>query len=131
MGFLVARIAQQGAELMQAHLDAFGIKARHFGVLAVLAENGPLSQQAVGDLLRIDRTTMVALVDDLEQRGLAIRRADQRDRRAYRVELSEAGRETLERADAAVTAANEQLVAPLRPADQRQLLALLRQLSRV
>ena len=129
VGFLMGKLAQEGNDLMQSHLAALGIKARHFGVLAALAENGPMSQQAVGDLLRIDRTTMVALVDELERDGFASRRPDPRDRRAYRLDLTPGGQQVLEQAEEAAANANADLVAPLRPADQRQLLALLRQLS--
>jgi hypothetical protein len=48
-------------------------RARHhvrsFGVLTLLADHGPLSQQTIGEQLRIDRTTMVAMIGDLEQAG--------------------------------------------------------------
>jgi DNA-binding MarR family transcriptional regulator len=130
VGFLLGKLAQESNDLTQRHLAEMGIKSRHYGVLAVLDSNGPLSQQAVGELLRIDRTTMVAIVDELERWGFATRQADPRDRRAYRLELTPAGRQTLESAEQLVAQANAQMVAPLRPADQRQLLDLLRQLSR-
>ena len=131
VGFLLSKLAQESNDLMQAQLGELGIKTRHHAVLAALDHNGPLSQQAVGELLRIDRTTMVALVDELERWGHARRQPDPRDRRAYQLELTESGRQTLRSAEAQVARADAQLVAPLRPADQRQLLDLLRQLSRV
>jgi DNA-binding MarR family transcriptional regulator len=130
-GFLLSKVAQAAGELMLETLGQLGVKPRHVGVLAVLAENGPLSQHAVGELLRIDRTTMVALVDELEQWGLARRQPDPRDRRAYRLELTPAGRHTLGQAEAAAAQANAALLAPLGPAEQRQLLELLQRLSDV
>ena len=129
--FLLGKLAQEGNDLLHGHLAQLGLKSRHYSVLAVLEHNGPLSQQAVGELLRIDRTTMVAIVDELERAGFASRQPDPRDRRAYRLQLTDSGRQTLESADQVVARANADLVAPLRPADQRQLLDLLRQLSRV
>jgi DNA-binding MarR family transcriptional regulator len=129
--FLLGKLAQEGNDLTQRHLAEMGIKSRHHAVLAALDYNGPLSQQAVGELLHIDRTTMVAIVDELERFGFAVRTPDPRDRRAYRLELTASGRQTLEAAEQLVARANAELVAPLRPADQRQLLDLLRQLSRV
>jgi DNA-binding MarR family transcriptional regulator len=130
-GFLLSKLAQEANERVQQQLGEMGIKSRHYSVLAVLDHNGPLSQQAVGELLRIDRTTMVAIVDELERLGFASRQADPRDRRANRLELTPAGCQSLEAAEHLVARANAELVAPLRPADQRQLLDLLRQLSRV
>ncbi|MBV9173632.1 MAG: MarR family transcriptional regulator, partial [Chloroflexi bacterium] len=48
VGFLLSKLAQEGNDLIQRHLAELGIKSRHYGVLAVLDHNGPLSQQAVG-----------------------------------------------------------------------------------
>ena len=131
VSFLLSKLAQEGNDFTQRHLAELGIKSRHYAVLSALDYNGPLSQQAVGELLRIDRTTMVAIVDELERFGFAARTPDARDRRAYRLELTPAGRGTLDSAEQLVARANAELVAPLRPADQRQLLDLLRQLSRI
>jgi DNA-binding MarR family transcriptional regulator len=47
------------------------------------SERGSLSQQAIGERLRIDRTTMVALIDDLERGGYVKRERNPHDRRAY------------------------------------------------
>jgi DNA-binding MarR family transcriptional regulator len=45
--------------------------------------------------MRIDRTTMVALVDELERKRLLRRRADSADRRRNVITLTAAGRTTL------------------------------------
>ena len=64
---------------------------RELAVLTVLAGDEPASQQQAAQRLGVDRTTMVALVDALEGKGLVQRHADAADRRRNVVELTAAG----------------------------------------
>src|SRR5947209_18060967 len=80
--FLASQAAQQ---LANERLSPLGITAREFGVLTLLARAGQLSQQAIGEQLRIDRTTMVAIVDALEQAEFGRRGRNPSDRRAVAV----------------------------------------------
>jgi DNA-binding MarR family transcriptional regulator len=61
-------------------------------VLSVLRADHPLSQQEVAEQLGVDRTTMVALVDALESKGLVERHRNAADRRKNIVQLTSAGR---------------------------------------
>src|SRR3977135_3284996 len=72
-GFLLNKAAQRAVALGEEALQAFGVKPRHYGVLEAVSDAGPRSQQQIGHLLQIDRTTMAAVADDLERLGLAIR----------------------------------------------------------
>ncbi len=128
IGFMLSKATQRGVELVHEALAPLGIKSRHFGVLMVLERVSPLSQQLVGERLRIDRTTMVAIVDDLERLGLAARGWDPIDRRAYRVQLTSSGEAVLRRADQAVAVAESRFLAPLSAAERRQLHVVLRRL---
>jgi DNA-binding MarR family transcriptional regulator len=127
-GFLLGKAAQRGAELVEQALHSLQLKARHYGVLVALQDIGPLSQQELGRLLRIDRTTMVALIDDLETLGLVQRDVDSEDRRAYQIQLTARGKAALKRACSAVSAADDQLVAPLTIRERDQLVLNLRRL---
>src|SRR5205814_9010815 len=86
------------------------------------------SQHALGQRLRIDRTTRVSTVDDLERLGLATRTSQPDDRRAHLVELTARGRTTLVRATGAVATAEATLLAPLSAAERSQLHRLLARL---
>jgi DNA-binding MarR family transcriptional regulator len=70
---------------------------------------------------------MVAIADALEERGLVERRRDPRDRRAYALRVTAAGRAMLGRAERAIEGAEEEFLAPLAPRDRHRLKALLRQ----
>jgi DNA-binding MarR family transcriptional regulator len=98
-------------------------------VLALIHHEGPQSQQRLGELLRIDRTTMVTVIDELEQRGLVQRTRDPADRRRYAITLTPDGDKLmagdLGRLDQRVNAA---FLRPLSAAERRQLVELLRRL---
>lgn len=95
IGFLISKAAQAIVAEVDTELTTFGLTSRHCGVLLVLARQDGLTQAAIGAMLRIDRTTMVKLVDELEALDLVARHRDPTDRRAYAVALTEAGRAQL------------------------------------
>jgi DNA-binding MarR family transcriptional regulator len=123
--FLASQAAQQ---LANERLAPSGITGRKFGVLTLLARDGELSQQAIGERLRIDRTTMVAMVDALEEAGLVRRERDPSDRRAYAVKLTPKGRARQRRAAETLDNARDEFFAPLSIREREQLLALLKRL---
>jgi DNA-binding MarR family transcriptional regulator len=127
IGFLLARghidcVAMAGAVLEP------GLSGKHFGCMATIANEGPLSQQKLGDRLRVDRTTIVALVDELEARGLVARRRNPEDRRAYALEATGEGRRWVKRTSAALARAESALLEGLEPAEREELVRLLQKL---
>jgi DNA-binding MarR family transcriptional regulator len=87
-----------------------------------------MAQQRVSETLRVDRTTIVALVDELERKGFVERKRDPGDRRAYAVEITPKGARTLQRARTVVDAAEVEFTAALSAAERRQLRELLAKL---
>jgi DNA-binding MarR family transcriptional regulator len=98
---------------------------RELAVLTVLAGQEPGSQQQAAQRLGVDRTTMVGLVDAPEDKGLVRRRAHAEDRRRNLIELTEAGRDTLRRADDASRDAERRFLAPLSARDAGHLKIVL------
>lgn len=127
-GFLLGKAAQQGAELAERALRPLELKARHYGVLVSLQDRGPLAQHELGQLLRIDRTTMVAVVDHLERLGFVLRGLHPVDRRTYQVQLTAAGQSALEQARGAMADADTALVDRLSAQEGAQLVTLLHKL---
>lgn len=116
--------------LHEQHLAPLGISARELAVLLHLDGHVPESQQESAQRLGVDRTTMVALIDSLEEKRLVARRPDARDRRRNVVELTKAGRATLTRALRASDKAERQLLGELSAEEAEQLRALLVRISR-
>jgi DNA-binding MarR family transcriptional regulator len=124
-GYLMNFIAEHTTERFERELADVGIRARHAAVLVVIDAEGPMSQRALGRRLRIDKSPMVGLVDDLERLGLAERRRRASDRRVQAIHLTDAGRAALARITAVADELNEQTFAPLDEAERAQLHALL------
>ena len=95
-GFLIAKAHQRLFSFFFDECQKVGLEVPSPGILHVLDENGPMSQQQLGRMLRIDRTTMVKLIDALEEHKLAKRKDHPEDRRAYLVEITPTGKKALQ-----------------------------------
>lgn len=113
LGYLFKHAQMRLAELTADALTPYGISGRELAVLLVLANREPASQQDAARRLGIDRTTMVAFIDTLEDKGLVERQPDPDDRRRNVVALTDAGRDTLRRATEASNKAEQRFLAPL------------------
>lgn len=76
-----------------------------------------MAQHALGNRLQIDRSTMVAVIDELEATGRVTRQRNPKNRRAYQLELTPNGRGTFQQAVRTVSAVLDDVLAPL---DQTQ-----------
>jgi DNA-binding MarR family transcriptional regulator len=128
LGYLLKHARLKLGELTAAALAPYGLDGRELAVLLVLADCEPASQQQAAQRLGIDRTTMVALLDALEDKGLVVRHPHPEDRRKNVVELTAPGRDTLRDATQAGDDAERRFLAPLTEAAGQQLKAALRKL---
>jgi DNA-binding MarR family transcriptional regulator len=113
LGYLLKHARLRLGELAAAALAPYGLDGRELAALLVLASGEPASQQEAARRLDVDRTTMVALVDGLEGKGLVTRHPHAQDRRKNVVELTPAGRATLSGATQAADDAERRFLAPL------------------
>jgi DNA-binding MarR family transcriptional regulator len=119
-------VAQQAAQaLATERLEPLGLSPRAWGVLSTLAESGPLTQIELATTMSIDRTAMVYLLDELEERSLVQRIRHPQDRRAFLIHLTAGGQDLQRRAAAALAGAAGTLLTPLDPAEREQLVGLL------
>src|SRR5579864_430262 len=127
-GALLVIAARRGQERAAERLAPLGLNVRMCGVLNLLKDQGPASQQEIGEQLGIDRTTMVEIVDELERQGIVRRERSANDRRSYAVTLTASGKVKQKRAAEAFDAAVEEFFAPLNAAERQKLGAMLRRL---
>lgn len=78
----------------------------------------------------IDRSTMVAVIDRLESRGLVIRAPSPNDRRSYALRLSPEGEKLLDELIPRIQAHDKAMVKDLSAEEQAQLIDFLRRISR-
>ena len=105
------------------------LRLAQYSVLVVLNHRPGLKQSEVAAALGIQRANFVALIDNLEQRGLAQRTPDPSDRRSYALHLTAEGQRVLARANTRVAAVEARLHAKLGPAEREQLLGMLWRLA--
>ena len=106
-------------------LAPFGVRPRHVAALIELRDHGELTQQSLCGRLHIDPTNLVALLNELEQRGFATRRRDPQDRRRHIVEVSKKGLAVIEKASKVMDGVEKELLEGLEPAEREELEASL------
>ena len=126
LGYLLKHAQAQMTQLYATALEPYGVDARELGVLVLLAAHEPASQQHAAARLGVDRTTMVAVLDTLQTKGLVSRHPDAEDRRRNIVELTATGQDVLIEATRASEDAERALLAPLDPQDAQHLRDALR-----
>lgn len=129
-----------GFHLRKAQLAVFQDFARavgageltpaQFASLVVIERNPGLSQTGLGQTLSIDRSTLVAIIDRLESRGLVERGDSPRDRRSYALHISNAGRTLLNDLTARVRAHEVHIAGDLDAAEKATLVSLLSRIRR-
>lgn len=124
-GFLINRIGSAARGRFSTKLEQLDLTFRMWGALNVLDAEGELTQHALARCTGIDPSSMVATIDELEQRGLVERGKHPTDRRAHALRLTEKGHTTLRRGRQLARAAQNELLAPLNQAEREQLRALL------
>ncbi|WP_327232984.1 MarR family transcriptional regulator [Streptomyces sp. NBC_01317] len=122
---LIVHLARMGRRAADASTEAGGLRHRQLIALTLLSDRGAMSQQALGEVLGLDPSNVVGLLNDLEGRGLTIRRRDPADRRRHIVELSRDGAAALEAAQVRLGGVEDELLRALTPEERTTLHELL------
>ncbi|HWC86423.1 MAG TPA: MarR family transcriptional regulator [Solirubrobacteraceae bacterium] len=128
-GFQLARAHVRAHAAFQEALAPLALTPKSFGVLVVIIEAGPLSQAALGETLFIDRTTIVAVVDELERAGYVERGRDSSDRRVHSLHATPAGRNALGAAEQVASRIHDEILGDLDGAEREQLAELLARIA--
>jgi MarR family transcriptional regulator, lower aerobic nicotinate degradation pathway regulator len=126
--WLISRTYAYSHRLLAEGFATAGVRGYHYRLLAALEEFGPDSQAALGRRTGVDRSDVVAVVNDLAARGLVKRSRDPDDRRRNVITITPAGAKELRKLDKVVAGIQEKLLAPLSPADRRRFVGLLTRL---
>ncbi|MGH3359267.1 MAG: MarR family winged helix-turn-helix transcriptional regulator [Nocardioidaceae bacterium] len=126
-GYLLRRAYAMTVDCARSSLDE-NANLRDVGILTILRERGPMSQRAVADLLQINPTIMVKLVDALESRGYLVRERNPDDRRAYALTITAEGERRREELLGEFDRSEEALTERLSDAERTRLNTRLRRL---
>lgn len=127
--FLLSQLGFHSDKRFNEQLVPFGVNARQFGVLRILADAEWQSQQQLAGALGIHRNVMVGIVDELERRNLVERRRHPADRRAHAIHLTAAARKLVPRVEAILDACDDELLGVLSPAERRTIIELMQRVA--
>jgi MarR family transcriptional regulator, lower aerobic nicotinate degradation pathway regulator len=127
--WLLSRANLRAQELLGEAFAAEGLRGYHFRLLAALDQYGSSSQADLGRHTGIDRSDVVAALNQLVDDDLARRAPDPHDGRRNVVTITARGRSTLDRVDRALDGVQAAVLAPLSPNERRTLVRLLTKLS--
>ena len=127
--WLLSRANARAQGLLADAFGAEGVRGYHFRLLAALDQYGPASQADLGRRTGIDRSDVVATVNELVERGLARREHDHADRRRNVITLTTRGADTLDRLDAVLDDVQNTVLAPLTSRERETLVRLLAKLT--
>jgi MarR family transcriptional regulator, lower aerobic nicotinate degradation pathway regulator len=128
--FLLNRTAKIGTAILESGLKPLGLTRQKVGIMRIIAEKGPCTQQSIAKINWSDRTTIVNLLDELEEIGLTIRTKNPKDKRSHLIFLTPKGNKVFSRATRIIQKQLDQFLAPLEAAERTSLqLVLLKLLS--
>ncbi|MEV0295540.1 MarR family transcriptional regulator [Nocardia sp. NPDC050710] len=122
---LINQVAIVADRTSERALDTTGSRRHHYALLTTLREFGPDSQAELGRRTRIDRSDIVAALNDLAERGFIERSPDPGDRRRNIVTITRAGTGHLDELDQRLDAAQDELLRALSATERRELVGLL------
>jgi len=105
--------------------ELLGMSLRHFVVLSYLAEHERVPQQELAEVLCMDASNLVLLLNELEDESLVRRDRDPDDRRRHLVEITDAGLAALARAQDGREDIEDDVLGPLDPDERETLRRLL------
>ena len=123
--WLISEVSRLAHPLITGKLATAGSRGYHYRLLAALQEFGPASQAKLGRRTGMDRSDVVAAVNELVGRGLAGRAPDPADRRRNVISITAAGTAHLRRLEELLADVQDELLTPLSPAERQQLARLL------
>jgi DNA-binding MarR family transcriptional regulator len=109
-------------------LQAHGISMWGYVVLTALAEQPVRTQAALAQAINADKSRIIGVLDQLQQRGLISRRPDTSDRRVHLLSLTPAGERLRGSVQAAIRASEEEVLAAVPAADRDAFLRSLKAL---
>ena len=127
-GFLLSVLGDGFQRRIREVLAAHDLKPRQLRILDLLGEHGPVGQRELAELMSVDQSVLVGLLNPRDTARLVKRQRDANDRRRHVVTITAAGRRRLAKADQEFREAEDAFFGEL-TADERE--QLHRMLSRL
>ena len=123
--YLLSKIGKEARRRAAIRLADRELRLWHLAALAALDDFGPHVQRDLASRLGLDPSDVVKVLDELTARGHVERTRDPADRRRVQARLTPSGKAVLTELLAEARTVDEDLLAPLAPAEREQLHGLL------
>ena len=132
-GHLVRRLQQISVSIFAEEMKTEGIDltSPQFAALTILDENPGIDQATLAGRIELDRPTIGGVVDRLARKGLVERRISETDRRAKRLNLTQAGKDMLKRMRPLVVASQAKILDGLTEDEKVQFTVLAEKITRL
>ena len=127
--FLLAQVGAHAASKFGERIAAIGLAPSDAGIFRLLAVTQGISQQDLSTKLGIHPSRLVAILDELESRGLLERKPNAEDRRQYALHLTTRGRETFTKIAQIAQQHQEELCSSLTRDEREKLADLLQKIA--
>lgn len=131
VGYRLKRAMNVISSDLAVTLKPFGLRMITFSALAMIVETRGIRLSQLSELLSVERPNLVAIVDELQKRGLIERKRDETDRRAYGLFPTPTGLELFSQALAAVQHHEQVLFSGFSDDDIAQLTQLLARIENI
>lgn len=116
-------------KLFEKKITDFGVAPRYFGMLKLIEANPGITQMRLAELIFLDRSSLVPILETLSRDGWLERKSSLQDKRVRQVFLTEWGRNQLAELEEQVVAHEEEVSASLSDAEKAILIMLLDKLG--
>jgi MarR family 2-MHQ and catechol resistance regulon transcriptional repressor len=123
------RAAESITARTHRHLSSKGLTISQFGVLEAIYHLGPLSQKEIGQKILRSSGNITMIIDNLEKRGLIMRKRDKADRRVFIVHLTDEGNKLINKVCPPHATKISDEMSVLSPAEQETLGSLCKKLG--
>ncbi|MWA01366.1 MarR family transcriptional regulator [Actinomadura sp. LD22] len=127
--WLINQASAHSHRLVADGFAAAGARGYHYRLLAALEEYGPASQADLGRRAAIDRSDVVAALNEMAEGEFVERAPDPADRRRNIITLTPAGRRHLHELDRVLAGVQDELLAPLSAPERARLTELLTRIT--
>lgn len=127
-GFLLNQAGRLLTRRIEETLKPAGLTIQQFGLMRIIAAEGPITQNVFAAKYQIDRTTVTEIVDSMEERRLVSRQKSRTDRRYNELYLTPGGKRLLARAQKMVEKTNQAYLSALDDVEWEQMRASLAKL---
>jgi DNA-binding MarR family transcriptional regulator len=128
VGYLLRLASQRHSVIFQSHIS-HDLTPTQFTTLVRVAEEKAVSQNQLGRLAAMDIATIKGVVDRLKVKGLLAATPDPSDKRRSIITLTEAGAALIAQLHDEGLKISQETLAPLKPAEQKTLLSLLKKIG--